>query len=273
MSQLKWAILSILTVLVSHSAVAEPVEFKGADLSYSHPGYQEKINRIWNFTRNEIAHLNAEQSAITPVVVMEPFDRALQSPEHTAWQKEWIINNPSIWLEWAILKGIPVSQVTQDWIRQRIDTLFPFPKGFRALHYDKTSVIQVDPDATFMAFYHNNEYGMKKDLVGYGYYVTAHELTHLALARRGIPDRLHHCIYVTSVEDQPTLMERAIDFLMAGEIAHSAVRMYGYNNEVGLAPCTADKGGLTSQEVEMARNYARELAPVYAISGYPRPNE
>lgn len=248
---LKKLVLGIL-ILFCQGVLAEALVIRGADLSYSHPGYREKLQEIWNFVSNDLARGDGRPIA-APEVYLEPFDRSTQSPEFTEWQNNWIVKSADIWLEWT--KGVDPATATEDWIRANLASIYPFPPAFRGFHYDRTNRIQVNPDSTFLAFYQNDQFAVKRDVVGYGYYVSGHEMVHHALAERGVPEELHHCMYVTNVDGGKSLMEKMVDHLVEKEIASHMVTYYGYNQEVTLAPCE----GLKPNERQMALAYARTV--------------
>jgi hypothetical protein len=89
-----------------------------------------------------------------------------------------------------------------------------------------------------MTFWQQGPYGPPAaDLVGYGYYVTGHEMMHYVLENNGIPIPTHHCLYVTPDAAGNTLMGSLTDFLIERGYASFPVRRYGYDQEVALKPC------------------------------------
>lgn len=232
-------------------------EIHGMDISWTHPGYKAVIAKIWGFVSQELARL--DQSKIRPpALYLEPFVHTQQSEGFTRWQSEWIVNHASVWLEWTNIDDVPKEQITPEWIRERLDKIYPFPATFRGFHYDGTNVIQVNPEVTFKSMVTPDQnHTSFRDYVGYGYYVTGHELAHYALAQRGIPDKLHHCIYLISVEGKPSLMRRLNDFLISEKIAGIFLSRYGLDQELSFSPCA----NLTPDENRQAARAAQELAP------------
>lgn len=125
------------------------------------------------------------------------------------------------------------------------------------MHYDGTGRIQVNPDTTYKAMITPDQNRTTwRDYVGYGYYVTGHEFMHYALSKRGIPDKLHHCIYVISHEGKPSLMAQLNNQLIAAGIGGALLPRYGINQEIELNPCLQ----LTPEEARLAGNFAVELS-------------
>lgn len=246
-----------LLVILAKPVLADGLRLTGSDLSSSHPQYAERMNQIWRFVAGDLAQIG-DWNVPAPEVHVEPFARDQQSPEWTAWQNQWIVEHPDIWLEWTDVKGTPRAEITPAWIRAHLADLYPFPLSFRGFHYDGSDKIQVNPVTTFLAFYQNDPYGVKKDFVGYGYYVSGHELTHYALAQRGIPDRLHHCLYVLSVDGHPSLMERLAAGLISRGFASGAARRVGLEQEIGLDPCSRLSAGDRADATKYAFQLSRE---------------
>lgn len=230
-------------------------DVRGPDISWTHPGYKALIAKIWNFVSRDLAGIDPTE-VLPPVLHLEPFERDRQSPAFTEWQSEWIINHAKVWLEWTEVKGVPISQITPDWVRTRIHEIYPFPITFRGFHYDSTNVVQVNPETTFLATVtpdlHRTSF---RDYVGYGYYVTGHEFAHYALGKRGIPDKLHHCIYLLSVNGKPSLMRRLNDYLVQEGIGGALLSRYGLEQEMALNACQY----LSPEDKMKAIQYAREI--------------
>lgn len=252
---MKW-IVGVSIALVGSLSWSKAPVISGDDLRYSHPGLQEKLNAIWNFSSGNLAQLDTEKLE-APQVHLEPFTRAQQSPQWTAWQNEWIVKNADVWLEWTQIPGHTRADITQDWVRAHLSEIYPFPASFRGFHYEGSNHLQVNPETTYMAFYQTGPFGLPKDMVGYGYYVTGHEMTHYALSQRGIPDTLHHCIYITEPSNgSPSLMQRMTDFLVDREISSFSVDRYGLQQEIVLNPCAM----LSATDRAKALRYAEELS-------------
>lgn len=270
---MKAASLAAFCLLVSFArpAFADRLRLRltGTDLSYSHPQYAQHMNEIWDFVAGHLAQIG-DWDVVPPEVHVEPFSRDQQSADWTAWQNEWLVEHPDVWLDWTDVKGTPRADITAEWIRAHLKDLYPFPTTFRGFHYDGSDKIQVNPLTTFLAFYQNDPYGVKKDFVGYGYYVSGHELTHYALAQRGIPDRLHHCLYVLSIDGHPSLMERLANALVARGFASAMVKRSGLEQEVLLDPCShlnaSDRADATKYAFQLAHNDS-------AAPASPRPPE
>lgn len=232
------------------------VDVQGKDLSWTHPDYRKIISNIWFYVARDLAKLPLNKVP-APKLQLEPFSRAEQSPEFTLWQNEWIINNISVWMEWTEIVGVPREKITKQWVRERINEIYPFPVTFRGMHYDGTGVVQVNPDTTYLSMVTPDQNRTTwRDYVGYGYYVTGHEFMHYALSKKGVPDILHHCIYVISVDGKPSLMERLNNRLINSGVAGALLPRYGVNQETQLTPCTQ----LNTQQVGDSARYAKELS-------------
>jgi hypothetical protein len=202
------------------------------DLSEAtHPGAQEKILKMWEFVR-ELAGAPADIEP--PVVYLASFDPAKEDPELAAWRLSWSAGYPEVDL--------------------------PFAAEVKGYHYMKTNVIQVNPLSTYMRFYRAASDGRKKDLVGYGYYVTAHELLHYALEAAGVPGESHHCLILQPQgSDGKSHMERVIDFLAAEGIGSASLKFYGLREEQMKFPCQRMGNPVTSHEISRLRESARYL--------------
>jgi hypothetical protein len=160
-----------------------------------------------------------------------------------------------IWADWTKIQGRKAPAViTREWVQQHPD-LFPFPKTFLAFHYDGTNRIQINPEPTFLHFFTNDPYGIKRDQVGFGYYSAGHELMHYTMEQRGIPGRLHHCLFITPRAGKSTLMEEVAQFLIDKNISSSFVMFMGAQKEKDFDPC----GQLSAEEKAQVKNLAAEL--------------
>lgn len=234
---------------------AQALDIRGVDLSYSHPNFREKLADIWYFTSRTMVGLDRHVEA--PIIHLEPFDRKSQSAELTEFQNEWIIESADVWLEWTLVADVDREDITREWVREHIESIYPFPPAFRGFHYDGTNHIQVNPDTTFMPFYQNDHLGEKRDLVGYGYYVSGHEMAHVALSQKGVPEKLHHCVFVTNVNGQPSLMEQLAQFLIDRSYSLEMVKYYGLRPEIMLDPCSR----LDAHDRAVAAHHAYRLSP------------
>jgi hypothetical protein len=252
----KQILLSLAAVSLLFSSVSDAAAptLIGKDLSGSHPNFAANMEMIWNYTSMELVHLPATSQP--PVIAIEPFVRSKQSPEWTQWQNDWIIHNASVWLEWVPV-SVPHDQVTESWIREHIDEIQlidpAIAASFRGLHYMNSNRLQINPDSTFLKYYMEDPSGTgKHDFVGLGYYTSAHEMLHHSLSLKGIPETLHHCMFVMQIEEnQTSLMEKVADHLIENGIAGMAVKLFGLNGEVGFNPC--------SHLSEKDRNQAEQL--------------
>ncbi len=214
------------------------------------PERERVIADIWGFVKT----LGGARADLPPpILYFSPFDPAKQDADWTAWQKTWADANPSVYLDWlcspagrAEQRDGTDAQCGSDRTALKaylaahpaVRDKFPFPASFRGFHYDGTARIQIDPIATYMAFWQNGPYGPPaQDLVGSGYSVTGHELLHPVLASRGVPGATHHCLFVTPDADGTSPMEKLTAFLISRGYASFAVRRYGYGQEVALDPC------------------------------------
>ena len=208
----------------------------------------ERLAGIWEFVKV----LGGAPAGLTPPVIhFDAFDPAEQDTAWTEWQLAWDEGKEQIWTDYlcnpAGLKKQPeVKTLCGDqpkmnaWIASHpeIKKEFPFPKQFRAFHYDGTDRIQIDPGTTFMSFYQNGPQGFKVDMVGYGYHVAGHEMLHYVLENAGIPPLTHHCLFVTPQADGKSYMEKLDDFLIAKGWGGNALSFrYGAPAEASLNPC------------------------------------
>lgn len=216
------------------------------------PNRQAVLADVWAHVQRDAG---ASAGLEAPYLYFSKFDPEAQDPEWTLWQKRWVAGHPAIYEDWLCRGGDSAGDAR--WAEGRrlcgrraellawvgahpeLQQQYPFPKSFRAFHYDGTNRIQIDPGSTFFAFYQNGPDGMPRDFVGLGYYVTGHELTHYALESRGVPGERHHCLFVTADAAGGSPMERLADFLIARGYASYAVKRYGLGPEIALDPCAA----------------------------------
>lgn len=244
--------LPLLPLLLQASLAHAGATVHGNAPLAQYPRLEAKIDETWQYQKGKYL---GGRSVPDPEIYFFSFVRAEESPEWVEWQNGWIGENPQIWLDWTKVSGKSVpAVVTKEWLAQHPD-LFPFPKTFRAFHYDGTNRIQIDPQTTFLPFYVNDPYGVKSDQIGFGFYTAAHELMHYTLERRGIPGRVHHCLFVAPREGKLTLMQDAAQFLVDRKISNPYVRFMGADKEQDFGPCSA----LTPDEKALVGRYAEEL--------------
>ena len=214
-----------------------------------YPNFEKNLADIWVFVRGMAG---ASPTLPPPRVHFAAFDPAKQDPEWTRWQAEWTARRDDIFAAW--LCSVPgrkkypeatplCAQTEKDRVafvaaHPAVRAEYPFPPEFRAFHYDGTGVIQVNPETTYLPYLQTGPDGVRKDYVGYGYYVTGHEMLHYALESVGVPGPTHHCLFVTKRPETGTSpMEDLAAFLQDRTLAGFAVRRYGLQQEEQLRPC------------------------------------
>jgi len=225
----------VATLFVALPALAE-VTLVGNVPNFEIAHLQEKIDQIWSYEKATYLFKPEAQSLVPPEIGFYPFERDLKDSEWKAWQKDWIRDNPAVWLDWTVINHMPAQALTSNWISEHIDTVFPFPSTFLAFHYDNTNRIQINPARTFLAFYVNDPYGIKRDTVGNGFYSAAHEMLHYILENDGIPGRLHHCLFI-SEKNGHSLMGDMTKYLIAQNISAPLIEKVGLMSEQGMMPC------------------------------------
>lgn len=229
-----------------------PVEprptMEGSFPAYAYSDPEAKLAAIWDFVK---VLGGPDLGLEPPVLVFSPFDPAVQHPGWTAWQAKWAEGNAQLWRDWlcnpAGRKLYPETKplcsdpaAVDAWLAAHPEAKrnFPFPKQFRAFHYDGTNRIQIDPETTFLAFYQNGADGFKRDLIGYGWHVTGHEMLHYALEKRGVPPLTHHCVFVTPQADGKSYLERLDEFLVEkGWGSPALLHRFGVAAEKSMNPC------------------------------------
>lgn len=243
----------LLSLLLQNSNAFAAATIHGNYPTDGYPNLAAKIDRIWQY---EKAKYLAGKNVNDPEIHFYPFRREAEPADWIEWQNNWIRNNPSIWLEWTEISGEKVpGTITKEWVDAHLSDLFPFPKTFRAFHYDNTNRIQIDANTTFLPFYVNDPFGMKADNVGFGFYSAAHELLHYTLQQAGIPGKIHHCLFVAPRPGKLTLMQDVAQFLIDNKISSSYVRIMGADKEADFGPCSI----LSSEERAMVDQLANEL--------------
>ncbi|MGZ3692850.1 MAG: hypothetical protein ACXWQO_01280 [Bdellovibrionota bacterium] len=244
--------VGMVSLLIPSAAMAGATVHGDAPL-FEYPGLQEKIDRTWQYEKKKYL---ADKEVKDPEIYFFPFDRAQESAEWVTWQNNWILENPAIWLDWTQIEGNNApKEITKDWVQQNIVKLFPFPKTFRAFHYDGTNRIQISAGTTFLPYYVNDPYGMKVDNIGFGFYTAAHEMLHYTFEQRGIPGRLHHCIFISERPNKKTPIQDAVQFLLDQKISNPYAMFMGADKENDFNPC----GALSKDEQALAHKYLLEL--------------
>ncbi len=252
MSRLNRLLFSFLCLLIfSISAFASkakinsddtnqnPIVIKGHMEGYNYPQLEEKISKTWNYILKKFK-INGQ---VPPTIYFSPFVFAKEDPEWVKKQKSWITTHPEIWDDWnAISHGKPP-----------VEEGNPFPDWFAAFQYYGTTLIQVNPFASFFPYYKYDAYGNLNDVAGLGYYSVGHELHHYALNLVNIPIKLHHCIFVLTPKDatKDYLMNQLADFLVNNQISSSLAYLRGSQVEEQLNPCEK----LSDDEQKIAQKY------------------
>ena len=212
------------------------------------PSLESRLSEVWEFVKRLGG---APPGLPAPTVHFSPFDPAKQDAQWTLWQRGWSLSHPQVTSDWLCsYSGHAKYPEPRDsglcadpkrvlsWMAGHPEVLaeFPFPATFRAFHYDGTDRIQVNPYTTYTGTILQ---GVPLALVGYGYYVTGHEMLHYVLDRKGIPGETHHCLFVTpQPPDGKSYMGRLADFLIDEKgYSHFMVRELGLGAEISLKPC------------------------------------
>lgn len=193
------------------------------------PGLQNSIEGSWEYIRRLVG-IEAEPA---PVIYLYPFDRNTQPALATSLQDQTIAripelrDNPELAQRFfSILYGITYDA-----------DLFPADSPLRG------RLIQVNPNRSF-----NVETGGHR---GYGLYLTAHEMLHYALNRKGIAAKFHHCLMIEENGNGESLMLKVARDLIAHDwanetLAYKVPWAKGYAEE---GPhCGADAAEIQRQE-------------------------
>lgn len=240
-------------VLAEARAAASAPVLEGSFPFANFPDREAHIAAIWEFVQT----LGGPKQGLEPPVIhFSRFVEAAQDPAWTAWQRQWSRGQEQIWTDYlcgpgrkkhpeAVREGAcDTPDAARAWLRAHPELRdeYPYPAQFRAFHYDGTNRIQIDPYATYLAFYQNGPDGVARDYVGYGYYVTGHELLHYVLENRGIPGPSHHCLFITKQSDGKSYMEKLADFIVARGVGTDfSMKRYGLMQEESLDPCGATR--------------------------------
>ena len=212
------------------------VTLRGDIPLFEFPHLQEKSNSIWVFIKRT---LNLPPEVPPPVIYFFPFEKEKQDPSLTAWQRQWIENNSFIWMEYIRYKKVSPSIITPEWTANFLENSLPFPKNFIAYHYENTNYIQIHPKRVFLSHYQNDPYGVKRDMVGLGFYIMGHEMLHYAFQEKKIfPAEDHHCLFTLPLlPNQQSVLESLSRFLIDNEMSFSTIELLGVKKEEALQPC------------------------------------
>jgi hypothetical protein len=252
------------------SGVPSAVALRGQIPVDDYPAIQSKSDRIWFYLRRRFALSDLTPA---PTVQFQPFDLAAQSPDWSAWQKDWIRTHPTIWRDWSAMQPArSAADTSAEWIDSHIDSVFPFPKNFIAFHYDGTNQIQIDPLRGFRDSMQVFVDGERRDRNGRGFYSLGHEMLHYALELRGVSQKkLHHCLMLYTDDDSgdapavtsalmpalmPALMEEVANHLVDEHIIAPVARLRGLRTEQSLRPCAR----LSDDELAQVASIRERLA-------------
>ena len=237
-----------------------PVTLKGDIPFFEFPHLQKQSNLIWSFIKETVS-LPSEVSA--PIIHFFPFDRQKQDQKWTDWQNQWLLRNPSIWIEYSRYAKISSAIITPEWIKKTISHALPFPKHFIAFHYDNTNQIQINPKTAFLSFYQNDPYGVKKDLTGLGFYIMGHEMLHYAFQEKKIlPSKNHHCLFILPLlPNKQSVLEALSTFLIDSRLSSSTIKILGLKQEESFQPCQniRDKPSITEKAILKLTNMPIDL--------------
>ena len=68
------------------------------------------------------------------------------------------------------------------------------------LHYDGTTIIQVDP--LLFRMQTSDAWGRSAGVLGLGFYVIGHELLHITHDWKGVPEDVQHCVFLREHYEQ-----------------------------------------------------------------------
>lgn len=239
-----------IMLLAALLASAAPARGQGPILTGDVPNSPQLAARLaetWEFVK---VLGGAPADLPPPAIYFMQFDPKKQDPAWTAWQKDWASRDPQILVDWVcsqagrakhpepVAKGLCADPAkVRVWLaaHPEVNDDYPFPPTFRAFHYDGTDRIQVNPYTTYTGVIMQ---AISLEGLGYGYYVTGHEMLHYVLDRKGVPGATHHCLFVTPQADGKSYMAKLADFLIEEKgYAHFMARRLGHDAEVSLNPC------------------------------------
>ena len=210
----------------------DSVVLKGNVPVFEYPQLYTQSESIWFFIKNI---LKLPKETAPPVIYFFPFNKKIQDQELTDLQEKWILKNPFIWTEYIYYNKNNSSEKIKEFFTKKL----PFPKSFIAFHYDNTNYIQINPQRAFLPYYQNDPYGVKKDLLGLGFYIMGHEMLHYAFQEKEIlPSRNHHCLFTLPLlPNEQNVLEALSDFLIAHKYSSSLIKILGPKKEKRLMPC------------------------------------
>ncbi|MDE0118474.1 MAG: hypothetical protein OXM55_00505 [Bdellovibrionales bacterium] len=243
---------SDLTPFPSHETSS--VTLRGDVPFFEFPHLQEQSNSIWAFIKRTV---NLPPEVPSPVIYFFPFEKQKQDQQLTAWQRQWIENNPLIWTEYIRHEKNSPSTITPEWIA-----------NFLAYHYDNTNYIQINPKRTFLSYYQNDPYGVKRDYVGLGFYIMGHEMLHYAFQEKKIfPAENHHCLFTLPLlPDQQNVLGALSRFLIENEISSSSIELLGLKKDQDFQPCRDTEHLLPLQKaitLKLSSSSLKELKASY----------
>jgi hypothetical protein len=208
----------------------------------SYPGFNANADSVWAYVKNAT---QLDLSTPAPKVFLYPFVPAAGSGEFKAFRDNWIQNHTEIWNDWQVANPG----------KQREPSDFPFPAQFMGFYFTGTGAIELNP-ADFTNYLYQDPDGVMRDHSGVGFYNLGHELHHYALEQKGVPIRLHHCVFLLARGSSPSpLMEALAEELIKDGTASFLARMRGYQGEVALDPC----GALSKEDQKVAQDWAKKL--------------
>lgn len=234
--------MKILTLLLSLSAFAAPGPSvdPGSLPVQSYPDLADKAAQVWDYVKGATG-----ATVAPPRVFLYDFAPAEGSPEFRSFRDGWIAAHPEIWQDWqAANPG-----------KTRGPGDFPFPAGFQGFYFTGAGTIELSP-RVFTAYLYQDPDGVLRDHSGVGYYNLGHELHHYALEVRGVPIKLHHCVFLLARKGgAPSFMETLVNHLIDTGVSSFVARIRAYQGEVSLNPCSA----LSAEERAAAQDWASKL--------------
>lgn len=205
---------------------------------------QPNLNKIWLYIRDHL--ISPTPITPPPYIYFASFSEDSQDPSWNEWQRIWIESSPTIWKDWfcdnswsALERKECEIRITPLWIGRLIEEkVFPFSSHSTSFHYQGTNRIQINDRLTFYARFERGPDGVRKDLIGAGYYAAAREMLNYYLEQRGIKSpHLRRCLFVSDRLSAPPLMSQVTDYLTEA-FATAQVRQWNYLPEVSLSPCS-----------------------------------
>lgn len=218
------------------------VEYRGAIVS--------RLDQTWT----QLTALLRTPNTDAPLVYLYPFDRTVQPAELTELQDRFVETIPD-------LKTKP-SMVAK--LFSRINGITYDPQLFPEGSSNAGRLIQINTNRSYL-----NEAEFDR---GYGLYITAHEMVHVALNRLGVDKKYQHCLMVDADSNGQTLMRKIFDFLLQHDwvspmLSGMQPRTKGYAEEA--SHCAADVAAV--RQTEGADGFAafwREVGSIHQRLGY-----